>query len=358
VHRALEIAEELLWLPTAPLAEDLPLAYVRGLTEGTKGLQVDADAAGNLLVRTSDHADDPGPTVLVAHLDHPAFRLDDVRGGTATLAFRGGMAAGTTPPRSPVEFFRRGEPRPTGRGELLSVSDQRGWLTGALAAVTDGEALAGGFAVWAFPGFRLDGRRITARACDDLLGAAAALTALERAADAGSPLWGLFTRAEEIGLLGAFEAIRLGTVPREAAVVSLECSKALPGAPQGGGAIVRVGDRRTVFDAELTEALRETAERAKVPHQRKLMDGGVCEASAFGAAGYRASGLAVPLGNYHNAADAGVGVAAEHVTIEDYLAVVALLDALAERPPELGATAAQWVAERMAVARRVLGEGD
>ncbi|MDQ3146157.1 MAG: M20/M25/M40 family metallo-hydrolase, partial [Actinomycetota bacterium] len=196
--------------------------------------------------------------------------------------------------------------------------------------------------------------RITARACDDLLGAAAILAALETAAATGADAWGLFTRAEEVGLLGAFEAIRLGTVPPGASVLSLECSKALPDAPQGGGAIVRVGDRMSIFDPVLTEAVRRTAQSAGVTHQRKLMDGGVCEASAFCAAGYRASGVAVALGNYHNAADDGTGVAPEHVAVADYLAEVSLLDALVADPPPPAPGPDERLAGRTAEAARCL----
>src|SRR5205823_7835023 len=126
--------------------------------------------------------------------------------------------------------------------------------------------------------------------------------------------------------------IRLGTVPSGASVLSLECSKALVNAPQGDGVIVRVGDRMTIFAPALSESLRVAAERSGVRHQRKLMDGGACEATVFCAAGFRASGLAVPLGNYHNASDAGRGIAPETVLADDWLAEVQLLVALAEDP--------------------------
>src|SRR6185503_9011167 len=121
-------------------------------------------------------------------------------------------------------------------------------------------------------------------------------------------------------------AIRLGTVPRDANVLSLECSKALPNAPQGGGVIVRVGDRMSIFDPSLTAALEVAAK--DVTHQRRLMDGGACEATAFCAAGYRASGLAVPLGGYQNASDGQPGIVAETVMVEDYLSEVQLLTTL------------------------------
>jgi endoglucanase len=109
----------------------------------------------------------------------------------------------------------------------------------------------------------------------------------------------------------------------------------------------------SIFDPGLTAAL-ETAAK-DVHHQRRLMDGGACEATAFCAAGYRASGLAVPLGGYHNAADEGVGIVPETVMVDDYLAEVALLTSLAHNPDLLRPQGEpEWFARRSAEAQRLL----
>ena len=311
----LAIAEGLLSQPTAPRFEDAAMAWCEQFAADRPSLWSRRDDAGNLLVGTGDpHADTP--LVLVAHLDHPAFHIEADR-----LSFQGGVPAGhATPGTSLATFAPDGEP--VGRAVLTTVEEDNGRLTGATA---EGALPEGGFATWDFPGWSVEGERIVSVACDDLLGAAAVLAALERV---DTPVWGLLTRAEEIGLVGAEDAILVGTVPINAPVISLECSKALVSAPQGDGVIVRVGDRTSVFDPSLSEALRQAATRAGVRFQRKLMDGGTCEATAFCAAGYRASGLAVALGNYHNAADEGFGIAPEHVVVDDWLAEVELLVAL------------------------------
>jgi len=69
----------------------------------------------------------------------------------------------------------------------------------------------------------------------------------------------------------------------------------------GNGPVVRLGDRRTVFHPGYLEvltgvALKELPKR----HQRRIMDGGTCEATAAIAYGFPAIGVSVPLGNYHN----------------------------------------------------------
>lgn len=362
----LTIAEALLRRPTAPYHEDLPAAFCLDFA-AERRLPAHRDAAGNVVVRyESAGADTDRPLVLVAHLDHPGFVVDDVAADRVAMTFHGGLAAVNATPGAPVDFFRPGHLDPIGRGAVAAVDEVAGRLTGATADVLDGEAVTGGIAMWGFPGWSLADGRITARVCDDLVGVAAILSCLDevaRRAPDGVAVWGLLTRAEEVGFLGTLEAVRLGTVPPGACVLSLECSKALPDAPQGDGVIVRVGDRMSIFDPALTEALRAAAETLAAAdsgfrYQRKLMDGGACEATAFCAAGYRSSGLAVPLGNYHNADDDGPGIAAEHVLAADYLAEVQLLVELACRPELLDEATPeppQWLQERAALARRMLG---
>lgn len=362
----LAVAEGLLAQPAAPFHEDLPARFCLDFA-AERGLAADRDAAGNVVVRyESPGADVTRPLVLVAHLDHPGFVVDEVADDRVAMTFHGGLGAEHALPGSPVHFFRPGQVDPIGTGALVAADEVAGRLTGATAEVLDGTAEPGGFAMWGFPAWSIEDGRITARVCDDLLGAAAILACLDevaRRAPEGVAVWGLLTRAEEVGFLGALEAIRLGTVPAAASVLSLECSKALPDAPQGGGVIVRVGDRMSIFAPALTESLRVAAEAVgkddpSFKYQRKLMDGGACEATAFLASGYRASGLAVPLGNYHNAGDDEVGVRPETVLVDDWLAEVKLLTELACRPSLLDEETPeppQWLQDRALVAREKLG---
>lgn len=340
----LTIAEALLANPTVPFIEDLPAAHVRTFAE-ERGLEHCTDEAGNVVVRYGTGR----PLVLMAHLDHPGFHVVD-----DALVFKGGLMAEHAKPGSPLHFFKRGERDPIAEGVLLeATADASGRLTGGRA-----DHHLGDFAMWGFPGWSIAEGKVTARVCDDLLGAAAILAVLDDLSRSrpSTCVWGLFTRAEEEGFLGAFEAIRLRTVPKDADVLSLECSKALPHAPQGGGVIVRVGDRMSIFDPGLTAAMEAAAGTVEgLTFQRRLMDGGACEATAFCAAGYRASGIAVPLGGYHNASDDEPGIVPETVMVDDYLGEVRLLTALAHNPDLLRAQGEPaWYATRAAEAQRLL----
>src|SRR5690606_36956692 len=70
----------------------------------------------------------------------------------------------------------------------------------------------------------------------------------------------LFTRAEEIGFVGAIAACKHNTIPAGARLIALENSRAFPDSPIGGGPIVRVGDRISVFTPVLTAAIAKRAE--------------------------------------------------------------------------------------------------
>jgi endoglucanase len=129
--------------------------------------------------------------------------------------------------------------------------------------------------------------------------------------------------------------------------------------------IVRVGDARSLFDPRLMKVLHDAAaelarEQPGFAFQRRLMDGGSCEATAFCAAGYRAGGLALPLVNYHNMSglDGGEpGIGPETIRVSDFAAEVRLLLRLAElspRLPELERGAEAWIGDLTRTARKTL----
>ena len=193
---------------------------------------------------------------------------------------------------------------------------------------------------WAFPAHRwgFEGDRLRARACDDLAGAAAALSALDRlAADGVGHFSVLLTRAEEVGFVGAIAACELKTLPAGARVLSIECSPAVGRRP-GRRWSDRAGRRR--LERVLVGPDQSGGGSGQIrrrPHQRKLMAGGSCEATAFAALGYEATGLCLALDNYHNMVDidgvrAGkrkARLAPEAISLLDFHGLVDLLEVVA-----------------------------
>lgn len=99
----------------------------------------------------------------------------------------------------------------------------------------------------------------------------------------------------------------------------------------GGGPVLRVGDRLSIFDDAATRAIAETARERGIEVQRLLLDGGSCEASAFQAYGIASAGLSILLGNYHNCGPEGA-IESEYVSLRDAESLVDLIVALIEGP--------------------------
>lgn len=341
--------------PTAPLYETAIIQAVQAfLTAHT--IPFAADPYGNLIVRLGPA--EGTPLALVAHLDHPGLEVTASQGTTALARPLGGVPLASLRPPEPVLILTDGQPVPatvvaleqTGEGPLLRLQ-------------TEGPVPTPTGAVFALPGPERRGDLLVMPAVDDLVGCAALLLTLAAVRDQAlpRPLYGVFTRAEEIGLVGATLVARSGLLPPETLVVSLEASRTLPGAVIGRGPVIRVGDRSRTFDATAEGLLSAAARRLEgAPVQRQLMSGGTCEATAFGLCGYRTTGLAFPLGNYHNAGPDG-RLRPEFIHVRDFLTGVRLLQtaALLDEPdPEAPlrerlATAVGRYAERLqATARR------
>jgi endoglucanase len=183
----------------------------------------------------------------------------------------------------------------------------------------------GEFGMWDLPEVVLQGDRLYSRACDDLIGCSAIvaiINSLEESRSVASFL-GVFTRAEEVGLIGAIELAKARHLDPELTVISLETSAERTPARMGAGPIIRVGDRTSIFDSDLTAFLVETAQSIDLSYQRCLMDGGTCEATAFQLYGYRSAALSIALGNYHNTTPDS-RIDAEYVDLKDLAGLIDL----------------------------------
>ena len=332
------IIRELVSIPTAPYREAGVRAQLHVFAE-QRGLRVAEDVYGNVYV-SYRRGRARRPLVLGAHMDHPGFVVTKVRRGRLALEFRGGLPASYGKGER-LRLYREGARRSHGTAQITSVQgNERGRLSSARARVLGGEASEGDLALWDVAPCRIRDGRVHARACDDLIGAASVLATLDRlsAARANAHVIGLFTRAEEVGLCGASVAARDRLLPADALVVAVETSSMAGGrAEQGGGPIIRVGDLVHVFSPRMTEWMTSIAqalqrEQPGFRYQRRLMDGGVTEATAYDLYGYETGAACVALGNYHNAGPNG-RVRAESVDLRDVEGLVALFERMAVEVP-------------------------
>lgn len=328
-------------IPTAAGREHRVIRWVNDWIKARKNLILRRDGVGNMLISRKGTRRGGRPVLLTAHLDHPAFVISNVVDGrTLEAEFRGGVRPpyflrGRVVVYDAADGKHRGTIVEHGKGKIFDRVVIR------LPRTTDAIA-ADDIAMWDLRPARVRKGLIEAPACDDLAGVAAALSAMDvlRRSRAGADVRVLLTRAEEVGFIGAIAACRTGLIPKRAKVIALENSRSFPESPIGGGPIVRVGDRISVFHHGLTFEISRIAmglEKARggFKWQRKLMPGGACEATTFQAFGYEAVCLCLPLGNYHNMANlAGViegkkgakaTIGPEFVNVADYHGLVKLL---------------------------------
>ncbi len=280
----LSTCEALLSQPTAPFCEEQVRAEILRRCAAFPHVATEQDAFGNVIARYQKGGA-PSAFAFAAHMDHPGY----VRG-----EFLGGV---------PERY----------RAKLPPTRD------------------FGPFAMWDLPSFEVREERIYSRACDDLIGCAVILDVFAELERSGAPahFLGLFTRAEEIGFVGAIQLAKSGALPEGLTVVSLETSSERGGqVTMGDGVIIRVGDRTSVFDSEATAQLESAARANGIPFQRALMQGGTCEATAYQLYGWKTTGLCVALGNYHNCGPDDT-IASEFVSIADVTAMARLCTAVA-----------------------------
>jgi putative aminopeptidase FrvX len=253
----LEVIRSILIQPTAPFHEDAVRAEISRRLAQCPHVSLELDDYKNLIALYSNGKDRAPRYAFAAHMDHPGF----VKG-----EFMGGVSKEYLDRNPPTRDF-------------------------------------GEFAMWDLPAFRVEHSRIYSRACDDLVGCAVIVAAFQELECTGTEAacYGLFTRAEEVGLVGANLLARSGRIPRDVTIVSLETSSERGGnARMGAGVVIRVGDRTSIFDDAATATLAKLAIDKEIPFQRCLMSGGTCEGTIYQLHGYRTTALCVALGNYHN----------------------------------------------------------
>jgi len=344
----------LLEQPTAPYREGLVIEWVKKELNKS-GVPFFQDSTGNIIMGVGSEQEyrillgqsDKEPLrMFIAHMDHPGFH------GVRWKSDQ----------NLEIKWFG-GSPRKHLVGSRVWLSNSRGdvyqgILSSAVLApkkthlskgtvrikekCADQKAtsLFGGFgfrkAVWEKAGL------IYTKAADDLVGCFVAIETAKKAAKQPTRKFiGVLTRAEEVGFVGCiahFEEGWLKSAKRPIVVVSLETSRTLPGAIVGKGPVVRLGDKAGVFSGPAIEVLSQIAQK-KLPKQfqRRIMDGGTCEATVAVANQVPALGISVPLGNYHNQGLEGGpdcrgqdGPAPEFVSLADIKGMLVLCEALLE----------------------------
>jgi endoglucanase len=326
----MRILQELCSTPTAPFAEQRVVAYVERFVRQRKGLKLSRDEHGNLLIEWRGSRSGRMPRfVFGAHMDHPGFVAERMDRSILIARFHGWVKPEFFKGQQ-VRFFD-GDAEIRGVIESFTLGKERGVPERVRIRVRH-PVSAGTPGMWDQGEGRIKGRKFYSRVCDDLAGAAAALTMIEQLAKRPprAQIAVLLTRAEEEGFIGAIAAAQRPRLLRKSdRIIAIETSAMQPYAPQANGAIIRIGDRTSIFHSGFTQFIQNQAallakRDRKFQYQRALMPGGTCEATVYDAYGFTAGSICVALGNYHNMDTVRGKIAPEYIDLSDWQIMVKL----------------------------------
>lgn len=355
--KSLEFLKMILSQPTAPFKE----MHVGSIIENElkqNRVPFFRDPVGNLVLGVSSKKEylrlvsqktDEPLRIFIAHMDHPGFHgIEWINPSQLKIKWHGGAP---TQHLENAPVWLADDQGLLGEGHLTQVQLASSGRTIDSAHIevspsdrrdAPAQEIFGGFRFRA--PYWIEGNLIYTKAADDLVGTFAICSVatelfLKGRNKKGAPFIGLLTRAEEVGFIGAIAHFELGwhkKAKRPLLAVSLETSRTLPGAEVGKGPVVRLGDRYTVFDAGYLRVFSDLAQKILPDrHQRRVMDGGTCEATAAQVYGLKTVGISVPLGNYHNQSFEGgpdsagpMGPAPEFVHLQDIAGLIELCHGL------------------------------
>ena len=333
-ERAIQILRSLGENPATSFYERLVSIRIESMLT-TMAIPFILDDYGNVIAKVTGTDSLESPIAFVAHMDHPGFEVIEDGDGTVVAGALGGVPLAALRKNVNAFSFDSSGTRVSCRLEPLPELGKRRVYVRSEAPLGIGTPI-----VFDLPDMIVENGTIKMRALDDLGGCAAILASLESisADPPESDVYGVFTRAEEVGLIGARLLSGEKTLPENTFVVSVETSSLIPGVIQGGGPIIRTGDASYTFNAEAEQILimgRENIlkEDSEFRCQRQLMSAGSCEASAFAVNGYRTTGIAFALGNWHNATtsimDEKGDVGEEYISLQDFEGGVRLIESAA-----------------------------
>ncbi|WP_322806957.1 M42 family metallopeptidase [Thermanaerothrix sp.] len=298
--------------------------------------EIRVDALGNLIVRkgqkregglrimTAAHMDEIG--VIVTHIEDDGFVRFTTIGGVRPHTCLGGR----------VQFING--VRGVIGGEKLESMDRvhsfdKLFIDVGATSKADCPVKVGDVAVFERPFLDL-GKRLVAKAMDDRIACAIQIETLRRLGNTPNEIYLVFTTQEEVGTRGATPAA-FGIDPELGLSVDVTLTGDTPkgikmAVALGKGPAIKVRDSGMLADPRIVRWMVETAEKANIPYQLEVLDGGSTDARAIQLvrAGVPSGCLSIPCRYIHSPS--------EMVDYDDVQNAVALLVALLSNPITLG----------------------
>jgi endoglucanase len=178
------------------------------------------------------------------------------------------------------------------------------------------------------------GNKIVAKSLDDRIGVAVLIETLRQLKDTPNQIYFVFTTQEEVGTRGASTAA-FGVDPDLGLSVDVTGTGDTPKGSKmevrlGDGPAIKVRDGGMLSDPRIVDWMVRTAEKARLPYQLEVLEGGTTDARAMqvSRAGIPAGCLSIPSRYIHSPS--------EMVDLNDVQNGVRLMLALISEPVVLG----------------------
>jgi putative aminopeptidase FrvX len=302
---------------------------------GTLADEIRVDALGNLIARKgakgrnglrimlAAHMDEIG--LMATHIDENGFIRFTGIGGIRPLALTG----------SSVRFVN-GVPGVIGTDRLCDLSKapslEQCFIDVGAPSRKDCPIKVGDVCGFERP-FLDMGKRLVAKAMDDRIACAVLVETMRQLKETPHELHFVFTTQEEVGLRGATTSA-FGIDPDLGLAVDVTGTGDTPKGSKmevglGKGPAIKVKDAGMLADPRVVEWMIRTAEKAKIPYQREVLEGGTTDARAIqmARAGVPTGCLSIPSRYVHTPS--------EMVDYADVENGVRLLVALISKPVNL-----------------------
>ena len=297
--------------------------------------EVRLDALGNLIARKGSKSKNGLKIMLAGHMDEIGLMATHIdENGFIRFTGLGGIRlTGLTGSRL---RFMDSTPGVIGSDRLTDLTKaptlEQCFIDVGASGKKDCPAKVGDVCAFERPFLDL-GNRMIAKSMDDRIGCAVMIEAMRTLKTSPHELYFVFTTQEEVGLRGATTSA-FGVDPDLGLSVDVTGTGDTPKGSKmevalGKGPAIKVKDGGMLADPRIVNWMIRTAEKAKIPYQREVLEGGTTDARAIqvARAGVPAGCLSVPTRYVHSPS--------EMVDTGDVQNSVRLLVALLSTPVDL-----------------------
>jgi putative aminopeptidase FrvX len=281
---------------------DVILSEIDGLAD-----EVTVDPMGNVIAWKRSGEEGAAKVMLSAHMDEIGVMVSHVDDeGFLRFTKVGGLFINTLPGNRVL--FANGTVGVIGTEDEVKTTQAPSMSQMFIDAGSD-HGIEVGDAAGFMRGMEVDGDRLIAKSLDDRIGCAAQIEIMRRLESSPNDVAFVFSVQEEVGSRGARTAA-YAVDPDIGIAIDVTLTGDTPKGPKmavemGAGPAIKIKDTGMLAAPEVVRLMVDAAERAGVPYQREVLEGGSTDAATMQLvrAGVRAGCLSIPCRFVHTTSE-------------------------------------------------------